>query len=445
MKKRFLKLMLLAFLIVPLSVAFQSCSTDENGNQGIQIGSTFIPIVDMVNVDWDPSPMEITLWLDVLNPRNPAGDGPKDRLNADARIADADCDFGWMCHVQFFGGDLYAKTCSTPRVCIFRDYLTLTDSSTTDGILGTTTGMLNGRGRMGLGGGVLSVGNHTDDEVLIFDAPDTITGNDATAPDVVLVTDINQPTSQFHYNNMLFVSNGTAATDGDNVVSIWNDLSGLIAGGVDTAPDVELDEDTSFLDGPGLGSGGAKRAIVSNNRLFVATGVNWFGGIFIFNGADSLVDHALPDAVLGAVFNPTGFGVHFPNDDDDNVTGNIARLWVGHGNGSNCTGGDSVAATVWENADSLVDGQTPVGLLGDDFGIWNTHEIRSAGDALFVNGHINCNYDEGAINIWLNEADAVAGAQPDIHMQGSGGVYTPGRDPFGASLSIDAVLRDTTI
>lgn len=436
MKKKLVSILAVGLL----AAGAVGCTSSNNGGTGGG-GTVTIPTIDMAVGDFNAQ--QLYIFMDVAHLFDPNTGTANDLINPDVTLDDAD--FNDVNDIHFVGGDLYVADAGADEVFVWRNYLTLADSAAPDARLKNTTGLINHPNRIAIVNDVLAVANRDVPSVGLFAGASTLTGNDTTAPDVALTTGVLAPvdvylvSSDTGTNETLYVGNSGATAAGQSVVSVYNDVEGIIAGGVNVPPDITLNQDTSFLS---LGEG-AHRVLVSNNILYASAGFADFGGVFVFNGADSLADDQLPDAVLGGIFSPNSLLVFGPNDAANGITGNTNMLWVGMGNGENACNSGEVSAQAFPFADSLINGQPPTVMLGDNTGIFHTQRIVSAGGVLIIDGYSNCDFDEGHLNIYFDGAHVATGQTPDISMNGAdSSAYTPGVDPFSSTQGLAAVVRD---
>lgn len=443
--KRSLTKVSAALALAVTTAAWFGCSSSSNGFSG---GSNFTPgIVNLAVGDGDntasgPAGNKVLIYLDVLH-NITAGSNP----TPDVILDNATSGINWPRSVIFGGNDLYvgsntAYSGTANDVRIFRDYRTLPNNAVPDAVLSTTAtiGYVDQIVYSELDDTLVVADRSTgsDGQVILFRNASAISAD--VAPDVVLNTDteINRPHGLAIREDAttsgqadLYVANSNPAATG-SCVSIYRDIATLASG---DAPDARLNEDTSFF---GFDTECYKVDVI-NNILYVSALFNETG-IFIFNGADSLTDDAIPDVILS---NPTS-GVLDPL----NVTVVNNTLWVADGSEEDDCGahasllGYANAETTDANGNTvsgLTSGQVPVATFPN---ISKAHYARSAAGSLFVDPIDGCDEQLGDVNIWVNAATASLGLPPDYNIVGGGG-GTLATDLIRA-ISIDVVVDSGT-
>ena len=176
---------------------------------------------------------------------------------------------------------------SGDTVTIYDDFLNLTSFQAPSVVLDNATSTIDRPTDLQFFNGDLYVCSEDDDTVLIFrNIAAIIAGGVPVAPDVTLDnagSTIDEPAGLF-VNDHLYVAN----EDDDNVL-IFNDPDTLADG---DPPDVILDTAGSSLDEP-------IRVIVIDNVLYVATDNGARGKLYAFSPADNLTSGQAPDFAVG--------------------------------------------------------------------------------------------------------------------------------------------------
>lgn len=336
------------------------------------------------------------------------------------------------------GNDLYVGNFGGGgSIAIFRDYLGLADGAAPDVVLDGTADIVvpadilvtaNDQLVVADGSALTSCcANYTtsgEDEVIVFADASAIAAD--VAPDLILdngTSLIDNPISiavaanSDGNRNDLFVAMA-ANTGGNPLVTVYEDLDTLVTNGVAVAPDAALNEDTSFLD---LGST-ALKVHVYNNNLYVgveSSGTSVGTEVFIFEGADSLTDDQLPDAVL---FGNDSY-VDWPSTlaTSTTVTG-TDLLFVGDLNYDVGVCTNSPGLAMFTNPENLQTGNAAAAALSQDTSNlgFATH-MAFGGNALFVSGsRENCDLTATDIIIFRNAANGLCnGSAPNIIISGS--------------------------
>lgn len=317
---------------------------------------TIVPNVDVAVGDLDGT-TSVTLYFDILSDED--SDGNLDPV-VDLVLDNTGSGINGPRGLTFSGDDFFVGNFSSSEVRIFRDYRSLSDGASPDVQL-TGLGAMSKPKQVVVASDTLFVLDDNNSEVYIFFDQSTITTD--VAPDVTLDnggSGLTNPDGIGVAGGDLFVAN----YDNPDVM-IFRSFTTLSDG--DT-PDVVLPDATSFL-----GTGANPRsAYVANDILYVPTSI---GPVFVFEGADTLVDDALPDAVLGAASDTGAETLDLLVLD--------TNLFVAVREPS--TGTDP-AIIGFTPAIGLTDDQTTSFALRDPAGteIVSAHELAAAGGTLFA-------------------------------------------------------------
>jgi len=284
--------------------------------------------------------------------------------------------FGNPRSVFFVGGDLFVCDHSLDEIHIYRDYLSLTDTSTPDVVFNSGGPVTFGKPMdclVDTGEDDLIVADKDDNEIYIF--RDISMVADGTNPAVTVVTldnstpnVLNEPTGIAVTGDDLYVANKEATTSGEPCVGIYRDIDTLANG---DAPDVELDSDGSFLDDTTEVNGKCKKVSVFDDVLYVSRGGTSTGDpaeIFVFNNASSLATNDLADAII---FGPasqidTPLNTIVATDGSGNRTLWVANRVEGQNEGSPAPGLLGFFLDDPNNDIGLTDGQAADLILGID-------------------------------------------------------------------------------
>lgn len=461
------KLGLVALVGLPLIAAGIGCSSSNNGGTTTSGGScgglgstgsqptTDLAVGDNINDI-------VALYFDVLANSDTNGNSNVTPPTADIVLNNAGSGISDPNVILMVsnntGNDLYVGNFGGGgSISIFRDYLTLTNGAAADAVLDATAGIVVPADMLVTDNDLLVVANGSAltsccagfttaaaDQVLVFATASTIAAD--VAPDLTLdngTSLLNDPISvavaanSGSSRNDLYVANH-ANTGGNPLVAIFRDIDALTTAGVTVAPSAALNEDTSFLNN----SSKALKVLVSDNILFVS--IDDTGGadagtqVYVFNGADSLGNDALPDAVL---FGNDSF-IDWPSSlvaissQTDLGTGNVGTgtLIVGDLNYDIGVCTDAPALAVFNDTATLKTGQEADAAAYQATS--NTGFVTNmglAGNALFVSGsRENCDLIPTDVIIFRNVVTSslcstsapnliIPGTQSDGGGIGSGG------------------------
>jgi len=444
--KKMRKWVLLSFLLVPLLALAPGCSEDNNTGGG---GFFFIPIVDLAVTDFDFQDLDdllfdepqILLYFDVLN--DPDGDlqDPDVVLNA------TDSGLDWPRHLLFTeGGDLLAgNRDSTGGIDIWRDYRSLSNGAVPDVSLtddGGGAGTMADIADLAYGNNNLIAAGYGDDLIFIFNDASGITANGP--PDVALSMSVDTPDG-LYYNvddDQLYVGQEVTSST-DECVLRYDNVSGITA---DQAPDAVLGVDVSFFD---IGYCDGVLVDETNDNLFVATNDNDDDSphitsfIYMFMGASTFNDDALPDAVITFTGtqgkSPMRMALH--ND----------RLFVANRNvrtdseADNCDALPGAIAFDLNGVDAdgfpngtIQWGQNPSVDLGHSIsGVSASQHIVSAGGFLFVHNFSGCEEWEG-----FGDVRIFSGENGGPQTGDSPFITLPSLKDFATPVEVTAILRD---
>lgn len=333
-----------------------NCPNIANPGQGDADGDgtgDFCEVVDLIVADRYTSTesSRVLIYLDVL-----AGDGTQD---PDIVLDNAGSGISHPTTVVLAGGDLYVCNGGNETICIFRDYLTLTDEQA-PAVTFTDVGPagLDYPTHILVADDRLYVVNRGDDTVRIFDHISAVAVE--VGPDVVLDefgSLLDSPERIALAGSRLYVAN-----DRNDTITIYNDVDTLA---FFDPPDVTLDRLDSFLNL----TGAVKRPFVFNNTLYVAGG----GTIMSFSPADGLTDNQPPDAVLTTLQSE----LEQPLD----VLQLGTTLWVASATDFN-TGRPGLLG--FSVASPLVSGQTASIRIGEASNVYAGRALAHAANTLFV-------------------------------------------------------------
>lgn len=333
-----------------------------------------------------------------------------------------------------------ATDTGTYTVRIFRDYLNLTDAQAPDVIFDSSFSTpINGPASCAFDAtdDILAVANYNSDTVLLISDLSTLpAGTNPVATTVTLdnaTSLINNPLGVFisgdattSGNRDLYVANNANSGAGQACVTIYRNVGSLANA---AAPSVHLDADVSFNITSSTSGSQCGKVSVFNDVLYVSTKTN--DEVFVFEGASTLTNNALPDAVL------SGAGSDLQTTMDAFVSSDLSGnsiLWVPS---RDCSPSNAISAFFIPNGGHLIDGQQADLVLNSEARIGGGAQmVRVAGGGLFFQAQDNgCEADN--VFIYKN-ASAIQNKVADIIIPGSDGNGSLLRDPK----AIDARARD---
>ena len=268
--------------------------------------------------------------------------------NADQGDADGD-GVGDLCEVV----DLVMGDRSANMVYIYYDLLNSGPGQDPDVILDEETSLITHPRALDVGN-CLVVGSNDDDIVTIYD--DFLNLSNNQAPDVVLdnaTSMIAKPADLQVFNGDLYVCSQDA-----DLVLIFRDVAGIIAGGVAVAPNVVLDFKTSRISNPnGLAVVGGKLYVANEGRDTVT----------VYNNVGTLASGAAPDVTL----------------EQDSQLADPKRVFVVD-NMLYVVNASSDEVTAYSPADALTNGQPPDFVLGRLTGVDEPKSVAVAGERLWI-------------------------------------------------------------